>query len=528
MWYKGYYHLFYQYNPGAAVWGNISWGHAVSTDLLQWKHLPLALSPDQWYDAKGIWSGAATLLPDGTPALLYTGWTNSSTQVQCAARPADPGDPLLRSWVKFEGNPIATPPEGVDSSAFRDPTTAWRNQADNMWRILVGARQNGSASVALVYRSADFQSWYPVHAPLHSAPLRTGMWECPDFYPVSLTTANGVDTSAGGPLVRHVLKASFDDDRHDYYAVGTYDPALDTWRAVDPAREVGAGAAHASPAARYDLGKLYASRTFFDANATRRVLWGWVNESDSEATDVAKGWASVQAIPREVRLDPSTGADLLTPPVEELKTLRTNFVSMAGVALPASGRVALADALGSQLDIEAVFDLPSPTPQDASAANELVSRGKLSRDECGRRGSAQGGVLGPFGISVLTEPSYGEQTAVYFEMLPGGGDSNGNWTVRLCSDHTRSSLASDLDKPVYGGAVRVLPSEDSLSLRILVDHSIVESFAQGGRTCITGRSYPIYAIQMAATVVIFNNGSTPITLRNFTAWQLNGIKFSTL
>jgi beta-fructofuranosidase len=73
MYYKGYYHLFYQYNPMAAVWGNIIWGHAVSTDMVHWLYLEDALERDQWYDRVGVWSGSATIGPDGVPFILYTG-----------------------------------------------------------------------------------------------------------------------------------------------------------------------------------------------------------------------------------------------------------------------------------------------------------------------------------------------------------------------------------------------------------------------------------------------------------------------
>ncbi len=73
MYYKGFYHLFYQYNPGGAVWGNLTWGHAVSRDLVHWRDLEHALKPDQWYDKGGVWSGSVTMCPDGSPMIFYTG-----------------------------------------------------------------------------------------------------------------------------------------------------------------------------------------------------------------------------------------------------------------------------------------------------------------------------------------------------------------------------------------------------------------------------------------------------------------------
>lgn len=78
MYFKGYYHFFYQYNPHAAVWDSgIVWGHAVSSDLIHWLYLDIALACDQWYDAQGVWSGSVTLRDDGVPIILYTGAYNN-------------------------------------------------------------------------------------------------------------------------------------------------------------------------------------------------------------------------------------------------------------------------------------------------------------------------------------------------------------------------------------------------------------------------------------------------------------------
>ncbi|KAL0304135.1 UNVERIFIED_CONTAM: Acid beta-fructofuranosidase, partial [Sesamum radiatum] len=107
LYYNGWYHLFYQYNPDSAVWGNITWGHAVSRDLIHWLHLPYAMVPDQWYDINGVWTGSATILPDGRIIMLYTGDTYDVVQVQCLAYPANLSDPsslngsrtrITRSW----------------------------------------------------------------------------------------------------------------------------------------------------------------------------------------------------------------------------------------------------------------------------------------------------------------------------------------------------------------------------------------------------------------------------------------------
>src|SRR5438270_14066279 len=70
---NGAYHLFYQYNPFAPVWGSIHWGHAVSADLVHWRDLPIALAPTPGSaDEFGVFSGCA-FDNDGAATILYTG-----------------------------------------------------------------------------------------------------------------------------------------------------------------------------------------------------------------------------------------------------------------------------------------------------------------------------------------------------------------------------------------------------------------------------------------------------------------------
>jgi sucrose-6-phosphate hydrolase SacC (GH32 family) len=210
--------------------------------------------------------------------MLHTGSTKESVQVQNLAVPADPSDPLLRQWVKSDANPVLVPPPDDGLTDFRDPTTAWRVQNDTAWRVAIGIKDRDHAGLALVYRTEDFVRYDPQPAVMHVVP-GTGMWECVDFYPVAADPTadeNGLETStAPGPGVKHVVKASLDDDKHGYYAIGTYGAATDTWAPDDAENDVGVGL-------RYDYGKYYASKTFYDPIRRRRVLWGWVGETDNE------------------------------------------------------------------------------------------------------------------------------------------------------------------------------------------------------------------------------------------------------
>ncbi|XP_074368511.1 beta-fructofuranosidase, soluble isoenzyme I isoform X2 [Apium graveolens] len=499
LFHMGWYHLFYQYNPDSAIWGNITWGHAISTDLINWLHLPFAMQPDQWYDINGVWTGSATILPDGKIVMLYTGDTDDLVQVQNLAYPANLSDPLLLDWIKYPDNPVMFPPPGIGSTDFRDPTTAWIGP-DGKWRITIGSKVN-KTGISLMYKTTDFISYELLDDFLHEVP-GTGMWECVDFYPISVTGENGLDTSVNGPGVKHVLKSSLDDDKHDYYALGTYDPIKDKWTPDNPELDVGIGL-------RLDYGKYYASKTFYDQEKERRLLWGWIGETDSETTDLLKGWASVQTIPRTVVFDKKTGTNILQWPVKEVESLRSRSYEIDDVELKPGSLVPLKISSAAQLDIVATFEV-----------NEEAFKGKFEANasyNCTASAGAAGrGILGPFGILVLADDPLSELTPVYFYIAKG---VDGSSKTYFCADQSRSSTASDVGKGVYGSDVPVLHGE-KLSMRLLVDHSIVESFAQGGRTVITSRVYPTRAIYSAARVFLFNNATGVSVTASVKAWQM--------
>ncbi|VVB14177.1 unnamed protein product [Arabis nemorensis] len=157
LYYKGFYHLFYQHNPLAPFFGDIMvWGHSVSQDLVNWIQLEPALFPSDPSDINSCWSGSVTILPDGKPVILYTGSDTNKHQVTVLAEPKDASDPLLCEWVKPKGNPVMVPPSNVPIDSFRDPTTAWQGK-DGKWRVLVGAKEKDSnKGMAILYHSDDF------------------------------------------------------------------------------------------------------------------------------------------------------------------------------------------------------------------------------------------------------------------------------------------------------------------------------------------------------------------------------------
>ena len=258
IYWKGEYHMFYQYNPNAAYWGDMHWGHTYSTDLMHWKQLPLALYPDKPYDKDGVFSGCA-VVHNGVPTLVYTG---TKPETQCIATCSDD----IRRFTKSPKNPvIGGPPPGTKVTGFRDPCL-WKEEGAWMMALGGGFPDVGGAAV-LLYRSPDLTTWEYLHPLVTGEKAKTGHnWECPNFFPLG---------------DRHVLLISAEPYGKVLYFVGTYRD-----RRFTPESE---GVLDAG-------GSLYAPQTFLDEKG-RRVLIGWLRETRSKEEQVKAGWSGVQGIP---------------------------------------------------------------------------------------------------------------------------------------------------------------------------------------------------------------------------------------
>uniref|UniRef100_A0A2N9GKJ7 Glycosyl hydrolase family 32 N-terminal domain-containing protein n=1 Tax=Fagus sylvatica TaxID=28930 RepID=A0A2N9GKJ7_FAGSY len=388
-----------------------------------------------------------------TPELTLT--TNKSRNL---AVPEDLSDPFLRKWVKSKYNPLMAPnsENNINSSSFRDPTTAWLGR-DGYWRIIIGSKIN-QEGLAILYKSKDFVHWEEAKKPLYSA-KKSGMLECPDFYPVSIKSPLGINTSFNGPDVKHVLKASLDDTKHDCYKIGTYNRDKDIFIPDNGFKK--------GFRLRYDYGKYYASKTFFEDNSKhRRILWGWVNESSSVDDDVKKGWSGVQAIPRHIWLDQSK-KQLVQWPIKEIETLRLNQVNLPKQVLKGGSILEVSGLTAAQADVEISFEVT-----EFSKAIVLNPRWTNPQVLCSKKGASVKGGLGPFGLLVLASKGLQEYTAVFYSIFR----SKNKYVVLLCSDQSRSSLNQENDKTTYGAFVDVDPVHEKLSLRSLPNTIPIKDF----------------------------------------------------
>ena len=250
-------HLFYQYNPYGAAWGNMTWGHAVAQDLTVWKHLPCALHPDMPYDKDGVFSGCC-VMKDGLPHILYTG---VQPEVQCLAI----GDKNAEHFEKYEHNPIIVRQEGEQLNGFRDPF-AW--QEDGMTYIAIGSGEKGKRGFAFVYRSEDLKHWERVGELCSGNDPEEDMWECPNF----IRFPDGSATLLVS-LMKAIRVYAMDGKYHDH--------------------KLDAGALRP-----FDLGDSYYAPNTVTLPDGRIVNIGWMRETIPGRE--AAGWQGMMTLPREV------------------------------------------------------------------------------------------------------------------------------------------------------------------------------------------------------------------------------------
>lgn len=335
IYFKGHYHMFFQYNPQAAVWGDMSWNHAVSEDMMHWRHLPLALTPTPGGpDAYGCFSGTAIAVGErvyvvytGTqisaPALAtIRGDAKSIEETQCLAWS---DDPMLVKWTKDPEPIVGRPPEGMKVTGFRDPS-AWKS--GDGYFMTVGSGVEGVGGCVLLYRSKDLRQWTYLHeltggewdGKRTANPCDDGeMWECPDFF------ALGDPSNGGGHVLIYSTLGKV------FWESGLLDEGSMTFVAKKKGE--------------LDWGAFYAPKTQVDAQG-RRILWGWIQEKRDEAAMKAAGWSGMMSLPRVLSLD--ADGMLRMKELPELSVLRDGEIRVEG------GKVILPRATGEVLCVGAV------------------------------------------------------------------------------------------------------------------------------------------------------------------------------
>jgi levanase/fructan beta-fructosidase len=459
-------HLFYQHNPTANVWGNLNWGHATSNDLVHWTHQPLAITAENgveaftgtaYYDSENT-SGLGTA---GSPPYLayFTGYFPSNgTQDQRLAYSVDAGD----TWTKYPGNPIISaaqesPHDETGGLETRDPKVFFHEPSGNWVMVLA----HGGQDKLTFWTSPDGLKWKWVSdlTADQVAGLPSGVtgWEVPDMFQLPIegtdettwvlivTPAQG--SPAGGNGV-FALTGSFDGTSFQPDDVDTSTLWLDHGRDFDGAL----------------------SWENVEASDGRRILAAIANSYG--ASPPTNTWKGMLSFPRTLALHQSGSRKyFVQQPVSELGTLSSSLATIQNQTIT-PGQVLLSSVHGTALDIQLTF-----TPNTDSVL-ELAVR---------KAGSQE---------TIIRYDSSNETLAVD---RTASGDTS--YDSAAGGVHTAPLV------PDASGVVRI---------RVLVDTCSVEVFGGDGEVVISDLIFPDEAADGLALQVIGGSAA----LRSV---QVNGI-----
>lgn len=286
IYYKGYYHLFYQYFPYGPRWGTMHWGHAVSRDLVSWEHRDLALYPTMREDQNGCFSGSA-VEEDGKLYLIYTGVryevVNPEDPHTCLDDQFESAQLMISSEDGFHFDnengkkviiPPITDPAIGDRTHTRDPKV-WKS--GDHWYLVLGSTVGEKYGEVLFYRSDDLHTWTYVNKAF-KGPEYGWMWECPDYF----------ETEGGKVLILSAMGFLKNGEKEKNQSICfhvEFDQSSCRIEIPDVYQFLDCGL------------DLYAPQTTLDAEG-RRILSAWVRMP--KVTD--EGWIGMFCTPRVVEV----------------------------------------------------------------------------------------------------------------------------------------------------------------------------------------------------------------------------------
>ncbi|AQG82467.1 levanase [Spirosoma montaniterrae] len=472
VYHEGEYHLFYQHNPFDNKWGHMSWGHAVSKDLLRWEHLPLAIPEFTHADGNtktAIFSGSAVidkgnkngLCPPGTKdcmVAVYTGNVSKddkqTNQYQNLAYSADRG----RTFTQYDKNPIID----IGSKEFRDPNVFWYAPQQKWVMATVKAKEHRAA----FYASKDLKKWEFLS---HFGPTgdTSKVWECPALMQVPVQGESGQS--------RWVLFISAGHPQPDYvgmqYFVGNFDGTTFT---LDPAHPKPiSGNSYAG--AVVDWGKdYYAAIQYNDLPGSQPgpVMVGWLNNW-AYANDLpTMPFKGAMSLPRQISLKrTASGLQLVQQPITSVRTLRGPASNVATMRLNNESRV-------WQKNTDNTYELElTLRPGTAKTAGIRLAKGS------------------------------NEETLVQY--VDG----------KLQVDRRRSGNVAFNKRFASVDEAPVALQNGAVKLRIFVDKSIVEVFINDGERVLTDQIFPT---ETAGGIELFAEGGTA-EFSGLTLWPIKPV-----
>ena len=464
--YKGEYHLFYQYNPFGDEWGHMSWGHAVSKDLAHWQELPVAIP-----EADGVMIFTGSVVVDtanrsglcadavGSKAeclvAVYTGYSKQAAtatakettlQNQNIAYSRDAG----RTWVKYAKNPVLD----LHLSDFRDPSVSWDEKAGR-WVMAVSLPLEHKV---LFYGSGDLKGWTKL-SEFGPAGAVSGDWECPDLLYVPAADAKQQGAWA---LKIGLNPGAPQGGSGEQYFLGSFDGTQFT-------ESTTAGAHGLTNYGKDD----YCAISFNGLPAARKpVLIGWLSNWQYAGKLPTAPWRGQMSIPRELSLvRDAAGMGLKQQPVT---------APLRGESAPVTVEL----TTGGEGKTKTLAELTAPY--------ELALNFKAAE-------------TASFGLRIYSDDRH------FVEMGFDRGKSE------FFMDRTHSGEAIDDKFPAR--TLAPLAAGRAINLQLIVDRSSIEAYAQDGTIAMTNLIFPA---SQASRIEVFSAADAAVTVQG-TRWNLHSI-----
>jgi fructan beta-fructosidase len=436
--FEGEYHLFYQFYPDSTVWGPMHWAHAVSTDLVHWQDLPIALYPDELgyiFSGSAVvdWNNTSGFGKNGKPPLVamfthhkaeWEAAKRNDFQYQSIAYSNDKG----RTWTKYKGNPVIGNPTSIRD--FRDTKVTW-HEPSKKWVMALAAGDH-----LRIYNSPNLKDWAMQSEFGKGLGAHGGLWECPDLFPIKI---EGTQTEKW-VLLENMNPGAANGGSGTQYFIGEFDGKQFV---VDKDVE-------AQLPLWLDYGRdNYAGVTYSDIpdRDGRRIFIGWMSNWDYAMVVPTQNWRSAMTVPRTLALrNTAKGLRLCSEPVVELQKLRSNPLTINYPALKGAQKVAT-NAATCEVELEVEF------PLDVARSS----------------------------VGIELKNSKGDVYRV-------GYDASTN---RYFSDRRRAGKSDFSDK--FAQRVHYAPSlnkSNTIKMHFLFDRASCELFADGGEAVLTDIYFP--------------------------------------
>ncbi len=464
VYHNGYWHMFFQHNPAIADFGPMCWGHARSRDLIRWEHCPIAIMPSPGsYDGAGCWSGSV-VIHDGIPTMLYSAVADMTLYEASDSLPASDRQRIPQGY--YDEFILEIDQETQCLATSSDDMLSWQKHPANPVIQMpppdldvIGFRD------PFLWQEAD------------------GEWR--------MLLGSGIKGQGGAALLYHspdliaweYLNPLYIGDPaesgHNWECPNFLNLGEKRLLAVSPhGRPIywlgdyaGSGFLPAGPAERLDWGDaFYAPNSLLDPHG-RWLMWGWLREARPRDQYAAAGWASCLTLPRVISLD--AAGELKIQPAAELRGLRQAQLFAGDVSLKPARPHNLGDSKGARLEI---------------ACRASRSNGQK------------------LGIQFRRSPDGQQYTEVVYDFTTGKLSllrENSTETAEISTDACECALP--------------LAADEALDLRIFLDNSVIEIFANQRRS-LASRIYPDRADALGLR--LYSLGDVNAHVR---VWQMGSI-----